>query len=43
LNRLIGVAKGGFLIPGFQFLDNWTLVISLRRRKWPYKGIDVGG
>lgn len=27
----------------FSTLDSWALVVSLKRRKWPNKGIDLGG
>lgn len=30
------------LIAELQYLDSWTLVISLSRRKWPNRGIDLG-
>jgi hypothetical protein len=29
------------LIAGLQYFDSHTLVVSLRRRKWPNKGIDL--
>lgn len=32
----------GFLISGLQHFDSWTSVVSLRRRKWPDKGTDLG-
>lgn len=32
----------GLLVAGLQHSDSWTLVVSLRRRKWPHKGIDLG-
>jgi len=35
---LIMVAKGGLLTAEFQFFD--SLVVTLRRRKWPNKEID---
>jgi hypothetical protein len=32
------------LIAGLQYLvTSWTLVVSLRRKKWPNKGIDCEG
>lgn len=40
---LIKAAKGGLVIAGLQYFDSWTLVVSLRRRKWPNKGIDIAG
>jgi hypothetical protein len=31
------------LIAGLQYVDIWTLMDSLRRRKWPNKGVELGG
>jgi hypothetical protein len=41
LDTLIRAAKRGLLIAGLQYFDSRTLVVSLRRRKWPNKGIDL--
>lgn len=35
---LIRAAKGG-RIAGFQYFDSYTMVVSLRRRKWTDKGM----
>jgi hypothetical protein len=35
------VSQRELLIAGLQYFDSWTLVISLRRRKLPNKGIDL--
>jgi hypothetical protein len=40
---LMKVAKRGLLIAELEYFASWTLVVSLRKRKWPYKGIDLGG
>jgi hypothetical protein len=37
------VSQRGLLIAKLQCFDSWTLVVSLKRRKWPNKGIDLGG
>ena len=29
------------MFAGLEYFDNCTLVVSLRRRKWPNKGIDL--
>ena len=31
------------LIAGLQYFDTWTLVVSLRRRRQPNKGLHLGG
>ena len=36
------VNQRGLLITGVQYFNNWTLVISHRRRKWSNTGIDLG-
>jgi hypothetical protein len=33
------VNQRGILIAELQYFDSWILVVSLRRRKWPNKGI----
>ena len=43
LGMLIGIVKRGLLIAGLQYFDCWTLVVSLRRKKWPNKVINLGG
>lgn len=40
---LIMAAKRGLLVARHQYFDIWTLVVNLRRRKWPYKGLHLGG
>ena len=37
------VKQRGLLIAGLQYFDSWTLTVSFRRRKQPYKGKDLGG
>jgi hypothetical protein len=32
-----------FLIAAFQYFDSWTIVVSLRSRKWPSKGSGIVG
>lgn len=39
---LIGATKRGLLIAGLQYFESWTLVVSLRRRKWSNEEIDLG-
>jgi hypothetical protein len=39
---LIG-SQRGLLFAGIKYFDSWTLVVNLRRRKWPNKGIDLAG
>ena len=34
---------GELFIALLQYFDSWTLLVSLRRRKWPNKGMDLGG
>jgi hypothetical protein len=36
------VSQRRLLVAGLQHFDNWTLEVSLSRRKWPNKGIDLG-
>jgi hypothetical protein len=31
------------LIAGLQYFDSWTLLLTLRRRTWPNKEMDLGG
>jgi hypothetical protein len=40
---LIRVSQRVLVIAGPQYFDSWTLVVSLRRRKRPNKGIGLGG
>ena len=35
------VSQRGLLIAGLHYFDGWTLVVSLRKGKWPNKGIDT--
>ena len=35
MDRLSIVTKGGLLIVELSYFDSWTLVVNLRRRKWP--------
>jgi hypothetical protein len=37
------LSQPGLLIAGLQYFDSLTLLVSLRRRKWTNKGIDLGG
>jgi hypothetical protein len=36
------MSQRGLLIGGLQYFDSWTLVVSLRRKKWINKGIGLG-
>lgn len=41
---LIRWTKGrGVWLLDFNTLDSWTLVVNLKRKKWPNKGIDLEG
>lgn len=37
------MSQRGLLIAELQYFDSWALVVGLRRRKCPNKGIDLGG
>lgn len=37
------VSQKELLVSGLQYCDSWTLVVSLRRKKWPNKGTGLGG
>jgi hypothetical protein len=38
------VSQRELLIPGLQYFDFWSLVVSLRKKKrWLNKEIDLGG
>ena len=32
----------GLLIAGLRYFGSWTLVVSLQKKKWQNKGIDLG-
>lgn len=33
----------GLLIAGLEYFDSWTLKVSIKRRDWLNKGLDLGG
>jgi hypothetical protein len=35
------VNQRGLLIAGLDYFESWTLVVNLRKRKWPNKEIDL--
>jgi hypothetical protein len=39
---LIRVPKRELLVIGLQYFNSWNLVASLRGKKWPNKGTDLG-
>jgi hypothetical protein len=41
MGMLIRVAQRGLMTAGLQYFDSWTLVVSLKGRKWPTEGIDL--
>jgi len=40
---LTKIPERGLLVAEFQYFDTWTLVLSLRKRRGPKKGLDLCG